>query len=575
MRIHILAPEEARRIAAGEVIDRPAAIVRECIDNALDAGATRIDVLIEGAGSARVEVRDNGCGMDSEDMLLCYQNHATSKISTLADLDTAVSLGFRGEALAATAAVARLEIISSMSGGEAWHLCVENMHKLFLETSQRTQGTTVSASGIFDSIPARKRFLKKGNAEFTMCRAVFVDKALAFPNIAFSLSLNGAAKLTVPPHASLHERFAFLLLNPEERGFLRTTEAAGVGFSLIIVVGGPELSSATRRNQYIFANGRRINSPALLQALEYGMQGWFPGGTHPIGALFITVDPALADFNVHPSKREARFVHEAALHHAVTEALRGLVQKPAPVRSIVLPQSYAGAAWHRKDDPKKKASWAQFAQYMRETSQKQDWYVADSQDNAERTLFPPEQKIKKQADIYYKGQIFGLFFLIERGDSLFIIDQHAAHERAIYETLRTQAIKSQELLVSIPLPSNHDEDSDFLSTYQQNLETLGISISCEHGQWFVNALPEQWHKSDSDTVADILNLRTAKENITERWLATVACHRAIKDGEYLSESLALDLARTVLDLPSPRCPHGRPLWLEIPRNDMLHAVQRP
>ncbi|MDR1445398.1 MAG: DNA mismatch repair endonuclease MutL, partial [Treponema sp.] len=208
-RIQVLPPEEARKIAAGEVIDRPAALIREFIDNAIDAGGTEIEVSIEGGGARRAEVTDNGEGMDREDLAACWLTHATSKIRSLKDLDTACSLGFRGEALAAAAAVAGLEILSSTGGREAWQLSVgPGGNTPVINQSMRTKGTSVRAIGLFDSIPARKRFLKREGTEANLCKQAFLDKAAAFPGITFRFYQEGRLVCFLPAAASLKERFA-------------------------------------------------------------------------------------------------------------------------------------------------------------------------------------------------------------------------------------------------------------------------------------------------------------------------------------------------------------------------------
>jgi DNA mismatch repair protein MutL len=280
-RIHILPPHEARKIAAGEVIDRPAALVREFLDNAIDSGATEIDVNVEAGGRSRVEVTDNGEGMSRDDLLLCRLPHATSKIHSLDDLSSSRTLGFRGEALAAAAAVARLEILSSTDGREAWLLTSEpGDGRSALTPATRTAGTSVRALGLFDTIPARKRFLKRESSEGALCRHAFLDKALAFPERAFRFTVDGRLKDYLPP-APAKERFARTILTGNEDAFLHEIAAAGDGFAMTILIGGPELHRPDKRRQYIFANRRRIWDYSLLQALEYGVQGWFPNGTHP------------------------------------------------------------------------------------------------------------------------------------------------------------------------------------------------------------------------------------------------------------------------------------------------------
>jgi DNA mismatch repair protein MutL len=271
-RIKILPPAEARRIAAGEVIDRPAALVREFIDNAIDADAVNIEVSVEEGGCKKIEVADDGVGMNREDLEICYLDHATSKINGLDDLDTAVTLGFRGEALAAAAAVSRLEIVSS-NGKEAWRIETgpgEN-YPLKPEQTRRTKGTTVRALNLFESTPARKKFLKREGSEGTLCRQAFIDKALAFPNINFRFIQDGKLKDFFPAVQSKKERFAAALLTGEEN-FLHEINVTGEGFNAAVVIGSPDLYRNDRRQLFVFANGRKVQDYSLIQAMEYGAQ---------------------------------------------------------------------------------------------------------------------------------------------------------------------------------------------------------------------------------------------------------------------------------------------------------------
>jgi DNA mismatch repair protein MutL len=565
-KIQVLPPAEARRIAAGEVIDRPAALVREFLDNAIDAGGRLIEVLIDEGGINRIEVVDDGDGMGKEDLELCYLAHATSKIRCLDDLKTAVTLGFRGEALAAAAAVSRLEILSSRDGREAWKLCVGPGEKNppNLELGRRAKGTSVRAIGLYDTIPARKRFLKRAGSEGTACRQIFNEKALAFPGVAFRYSQDESLKCFLPPASSLIDRFSQIFLEERESVFLHEISAIGNGFSVSVVAGGPELSRNDRRFQFVYANNRRIQDFSILQALEYGLQGWFPNGAHPIGAVFITIDPALADCNIHPAKREVRFADPGAIHHALSSALRdfcrhaNMVEK---VPTILAPEVPI--------EPKVGTFFADTFYAAEDTVPYSATYPTP-----EITPVPePELKLEKNRTRYL-GRIFDLFILVEKNDTLFVIDQHAAHERILYDKFLSGNIPKQELLVAIPFVTENQEEDSFLKQKQGELAKLGITIKQNGDEWLIEALPAGWKLSDRETVEEILNLKNAKENIGERWAATYSCRSAAKDGDFLDERTALALAEEALALPVSRCPHGRPIWLELTRDNLFKAVKR-
>ncbi|MCL1991472.1 MAG: DNA mismatch repair endonuclease MutL [Spirochaetes bacterium] len=619
-RIQILPPMEARRIAAGEVVDRPAALVREFIDNAIDAGAANIDVLIEGGGSKKIEVVDDGEGMGLRDLELCIITHATSKIRSLGDLDISRTLGFRGEALAAAAAVSRLEIITSTDGREAWRLesnpgaaaGAPAGGRPLIERSRRTRGTTVRSHNLFDAIPARKRFLKRDSSEAALCRQVFTDKALAFPQIKFSLMQDGALKFFFPAVASKKERFAAAFFETEEKKFLHEINVLDDGFSAQIIIGGPELQRGDKRLLHVFANGRRVQDYALIQAMEYGVAHWFPNGTHPVGALYIEIDPALADFNIHPAKREVRFRDAGSIHNAVSSHVRrffhhislqrtgtslmpgdqgetdyDVLQKSfsdsfLPIGSSGESRNWEPAGYNPAGYNPAGYSPAGFSpaglspQSLAMEALNENPPGESSVPAGQAQAGPASASVPQAggAGARYIGRAFGIFLLIERGERLFIVDQHAAHERLLYDRFLSRPIPKQELLAPIPFACESEDEDRFLEAKLVELARLGVEIEKDAaGGWLIQALPVGWQQSDSQTVKEILNLKAAKENMAERWAATLCCHKSIKDGGYLDESAALELALAAF-ASEPTCPHGRPVWTEISRQALFKAVRR-
>jgi DNA mismatch repair protein MutL len=589
--IQVLPPQEARRIAAGEVIDRPAALIREFMDNAIDAGASVIEVSIEGGGGKKAEVSDHGSGMDRENLENCVLPHATSKIRSLDDLDTVETLGFRGEALAAAAAVARLEIITAASSGEgashneAWRLeAGPGGDKLHITSASRTRGSTVRALNLYESIPARKKFLKRDGSEAALCRQVFIDKALAFPEITFRFTQDGKPKDFLPAANSKKERFAAAVLESGEGKFLHEIGVSGEGFSVDIVIGGPELSRADRRMLYVFANGRRIQDYSLINAMEYGTQGWFPNGTHPVGAVYLDIDPALADFNIHPAKREARFRDPGAIHHAISAGLRDFCRRRGQNQGFNLEtnnrNTNCNTDWFPRLD--RQGGEGDFLAMKALCLQRRHLdnppVFTPLPGHAENVAKDDPALAAEDAPIYgeprYAGYVFGVFILLEWGDKLFIIDQHAAHERILYDRFLSEPIPCQELLVPISFNTESEEDDSFLEAKKEELASLSIVIEKDTDAWRIDALPADWRLPDAQTVKEILGLRDAGENIAERWAATMSCHQAIRDGERLDEASALALAKEALTLPQPRCPHGRPIWTEITREALYKAVRR-
>ena len=314
--VKALDPETARKIAAGEVIDRPAAVIRELLDNAIDAGASKVQVEISGGGIDRIRVTDNGCGMSREDLAICTDTHTTSKISTAEDLLSLHSLGFRGEALSSIKAVSDLEITSTRNGPAAWKLQLGQILPARLHA-----GTVVQVENLFENFPARKQFLKRAAAETALCRTIFLDKALPHYRTEMRFIADGTLRFLLPPAQSLRERClaAFSFKEPEALFF--ELEGSGEYFSFRIVLGSPDVVRSDKRAIMVFVNGRRITEFGLTQAIEYGSEGYFPNGGHPVAFLFLTVAPSRVDFNIHPAKKEARFQDYSALHHAVSSAV--------------------------------------------------------------------------------------------------------------------------------------------------------------------------------------------------------------------------------------------------------------
>ena len=576
--IQILPPEEAKKIAAGEVIERPASLVREFMDNALDAGAALVEVSIEGGGIVRTEVSDDGCGMSREDLELCLLSHATSKIRSLSDLDSSKSLGFRGEALAAAASVAHVEILTSSKGSEAFKLESWPGKKINIEAASRTRGTSVRAMGLFDSIPARKRFLKREGSEAVLCKNIFNDKAMAFPDIGFRFFKDGQLKTFLPPHTSFKERFVKIALNdskasstaPNPEQFVYEISAKGQGYEIILVFGGPELSRQDRRQQYIFANARRIQDYSLVQALEYGLRGLFPNGTHPIGAVFVNIDPALADFNIHPAKREVRFLDSGAIHHSITSALENFRRRTFSHVSEELDYEQAARQQTFPEAhviPEHRPAAFPINAVIAQASDAPALHIAEAP-----VSYTTESLTRNGLRLI--GRIFDLFILVEYNEKLIIIDQHAAHERILFNSLLEKPVPEQELLVSLPFQTENKDEDQFLESRKDELARLGIKIEKDDGSWRIDALPSGWDLSAEETIKKILSLKTQGKDIVENWLISLSCVKAVKDGDYLDDESALALAEKALNLKELRCPHGRPIMFELSREEMLKAVKR-
>jgi len=331
--VKLLSKETASKIAAGEVIELPASVVRELLDNSIDAGASQIIVEIEEGGISSIRVSDDGCGMTREDLELCTHTHSTSKIEEAEDLLHLRSLGFRGEALSSVQAVSSLEITSTREGPAAWKLSLGK-----ISPARLNKGTTVEVKNLFENFPARKKFLKRPQYEAAQCRQTFVEKALPHYNIEMRYIADGINKLILPAHSSLKERClaAMSLKKPEELFYEINQE--GDGFSFKAVLGSPAVVRSDKRNIYIFVNGRRINEYGLVQAVCYASEGYFPNGGFPAAFVFLNVDPERVDFNIHPAKREAKFEDYKEIHHSLSSTISSFYKQKTV--SDLLKESY-------------------------------------------------------------------------------------------------------------------------------------------------------------------------------------------------------------------------------------------
>ena len=626
-----LSAEVARKIAAGEVIDRPNAIVRELMDNAVDSGADGIAVEIDSGGIEKVRVVDNGSGMTKSDLQNCARPHATSKIETETDLLHLSTLGFRGEALSSIAAVCRLSIIS---GGWKMRASVTEDH--IIERSASTAGTIVQAEGLFENFPARRRFLKRPAAEALMCKNTFIEKTLARPDIAFSFTADGERRITLEAGTSLKKRFVEAAL-PSENGslFYEISDSSGgenPDWSFICVIGEPGVSRTNKKDIYIFVNGRRITEYSLVQAIEYGGQGYFPNGTYPAAALFVTMKSDLVDFNIHPAKKEARFRDIASLHHGVSGALRNFFHqytlremKNDRNDKINNFQSFdfdATAGGKGISYGKNKDSILQAKDFSRivmhrgagnftnpyAREYKTDAYKARYSINHEAQDVPLElakkalsfdetrdgaasdaadktkpydaenaaEKIKTtNGGFHFLGSALGTFLVAEKGDTLYIIDQHAAHERILYDAIMQNQGKSQTLLVPYEIVTQNAADDIYLTRIRDEMKKAGIAAKNKgNGVWEIRSVPERWKGSENDLYRALLEKRVAPEDVISEIAAMTACKAAVKDGYVLDDAAASDLAEKALSLPDPHCPHGRPVWTAVTRAELFALVKR-
>ncbi len=432
-RISVLREDVSRKIAAGEVIDRPLSIVRELLDNALDAGAGAIDVHLRSGGLDGVRVVDDGAGMDRDDLGRCWLPHATSKIETEEDLLRVTSLGFRGEALSSMATASRLEIVSCPSGGVAHRLVVRGGRQEALEPCQGRPGTVVDVSELFFNYPARKKFLRSPSAEAGLCRSIFLDRAAAFPvrrvppvrgRRAAPVAAGRGSRPAASRSATTSNRACSA---PPRRG----ARGSRCGWSRPRRTAGATIGGWCRSSSTAGA----CRSSRSCRPWSSASRDTCPGGFHPVAFVFVDIDPSLVDFNIHPAKKEVRFRNLPEVHRAVVSATRTFLAGRQSV-TVFRDEPPAGLPF----DADRRASAPPAA-----------WPLPAP---------PPSVAAPSAGDnLRYLGQAFGVFLVCELPDRLLLVDQHAAHERIVYERLRRQRPAVQDLLFPLAFDASADEDA--------------------------------------------------------------------------------------------------------------------
>ena len=560
MTIKVLEEQVISRIAAGEVIERPASVVKELVENALDAGAVRIDVEVKGGGIELIRVNDDGSGIPSTEVSLAFERHATSKITDFDDLQSIDSLGFRGEALPSIASVAGVEVVSC-SEGEAAGMFVrlESGTVVTRQSRARARGTTVTVSNLFRQVPARLKFLKTISTENGHIANVISQYALAYPGVAFTLSVDGRVALRTSGKGRLLDAIIDVY-GVETAGRMLPLDAAedrwagGEASGDIRVsgmVGSPAVSRASRGNLSFFVNRRWVTSRLLSYAVEEAYHGLLMTGRHPVAVLNISLPPREVDVNIHPAKSEVKFRNESAVFRAVQSAVRRALVDRMPVPKIdEVAAPYAGST------PKLPELWP-----------------SDEAAKKQELLLPAEQPTLMQSlpVLRIVGQVMDSYIVAEGPDGLYLIDQHAAHERIRFDTLREQRasrdVEVQGLLEPVTFevaPRQQivlESCLDELASYGFSLEPFGERA------YLVRSVPalvagDSWPEMLRELLDELSG--EAKSDWQEKILASIACHGAVRSGQSLSEAEMRELVRRLEKTASPyTCPHGRPTVIRL------------
>jgi DNA mismatch repair protein MutL len=562
------------RIAAGEVVERPASALKELVENAIDAGATRIAVRLSDGGIGGIEVIDDGCGMSPPDMALALERHATSKLPDDA-IEQVATLGFRGEALPSIASVATLTVESRVRGAEGWKRTVDNGRVIEEGPAALPPGTRIRVEGLFARVPARAKFLRSPRAEYAACVDVVRRLAMARPEIGFTLEHDGRRSIAVQPDESGPERVAALI----DRELARNSVAVDhvrEGIRLGGVAGLPTFNRGVADHQYLFVNGRPVKDRLLIGSVRAAYQDMLARDRHPVLALFLDVPPEEVDVNVHPAKTEVRFREAGLVRGMIVGGLRAALDA-AGHRSAQRPSVAALGRWQVEPLV---PQWAPPAP----AAQASVWDHAPSfapapAARAEQAVTPPPVAADHPLGVA-RGQVAATYIVAEAADGLILVDQHAAHERLVLERMRRAMTEGGVARQALLLPEVVELDEpacDRLEARASELAELGLEIERFGAKAvLVRATPAMLGTSDARSLvtdlADELAAYDQALSLKEKLdgiAGTMACHGSVRAGRILSVAEMNALLREMEVTPhSGQCNHGRPTWVKLGHADI-------
>ncbi|MBI5121174.1 MAG: DNA mismatch repair endonuclease MutL [Rhodospirillales bacterium] len=585
MLLRLLPPTLVNRIAAGEVVERPASAVKELVENALDAGASRIEVTVADGGRTLIAVQDDGIGMTAPELDMAVERHATSKLHG-DDLTNILTLGFRGEALPSIGSVARLSIQSRRQGaGEAWKIAVEGGRKGPVEPAALSKGTRVEVRDLFYATPARLKFLKSANTETDHIVDVIERLALAHPKVGFKLSVEGGRKgFDLPPFAGDETEARRLrlgaVLGRDVIENVLALDAVRDDWRITGLAGLPSFGRATTQGQYLFVNGRPVRDRLLLGALKGAYQDMMAHDRHPVAALFLDLPSADVDVNVHPAKAEVRFRDPSFARGLIVSSVRAALQASGHRTTTTASQQAFGAF-----RPEGQRSGATF---LREgmAAQAPLGLGMPRPATAEVLQEPSEQSSEIPPLGFARGQIFETYIVAQSQDGLVLVDQHAAHERLVFERLKAQlaegGIKRQLLLVP-EIVEMEPAGRQRLLDAGADLAKLGLGIEAfGNGAVLVREVPAFLGQSDvrglirdlAEGLAEWGDLRVLETRLGDI-AARMACHGSVRAGRRLATGEMDALLRAMEATPhSGQCGHGRPTWVELKRADIERLFGR-
>lgn len=599
MSVRVLDPRVAQQIAAGEVVDRPASVVKELVENSLDAGASRVEIELSGGGTTRILVRDDGSGMSPEDAKVSVLRHATSKVQSVEDIEAVVTLGFRGEALPSIASVSSFSLTTSTGEGAGTKVVVEGGGEAEVIPTAHPKGTTVLVDRLFYNVPARRAFLKGSRAERAAIVEVVTHLAVAHPEVAFRLTDGGRDYLSLPESKDWLERLAQVLGVGKARAMRRVEYESGA-FRIEGYAALPSLTESSRSRQTISVNGRWVRGENLSRGLDDAYRATVPSGRYPPVALQVTVDPHRVDVNVHPTKQVVRFSEERAARDAVASAVRAAIEwRPSPPSSPPR-QSERAFTQERFSMPRTQHDFSsrvaeerpvypdapgQSLQEARERISEASKPLSAS--SAEPQPIPeelPERGALPRApveDLRVIGQLAAGYILIEEPEAMWVVDQHVAHERAILDRLNESESPPtmQELLVPevvelAPAEAETVADSlEELAVYGFEAEPFGPR-SVRVTSVISTLADRDVGGAFKDAFAAISGTEPGHRR-EDHILATIACHSAVKMGDRLSQPEMESLVNDWLTSRLPAtCPHGRSICYRVSTQEVARKLDR-
>ena len=616
-RIHALPDHLVNQIAAGEVVERPAAALKEIIENSIDAGATRIQVELAGGGIRLIRVADNGSGIHADDLPLALSRHATSKIASLQDLEHVRSMGFRGEGLASIASVSRLTLTSRQEGSPAARQVRARDGQIEpAAAAAHPVGTSVEVADLFFNTPARRKFLKSENTEYAHCATVFDRLALANPHIAFELVHNGKTTAKYPAQ-SQNERIAAVLGPDFQAASLPIDSGNGI-LRLHGLIAKPTFAQGRSSQQYCFVNNRFVRDKVMLHAAKQAYRDVLHQQITPAFVLFLELPPEMVDVNVHPTKTEIRFRDSQAVHQLVfhtlnktladtradqTDSVSNAGSLLQHIHSQRLPESGQGefsgspsarppVAYSPARAPQQqrltlqesRAAWQTYAELYKHSGSEDPELAALEQSRfapSTEAARPPETHAEEHPLGFAIAQLLGIYILAQAENSLLLIDMHAAAERVNYEKMKAQrqshgSLHSQQLLIPVSFEASHEEMAA-LAEHADLLRQYGLDCSAVGSHTIaVRAVPQMLGKADIPELARSMlqeaahtgSIRTVEER-ENRILSTMACHGSVRAGRRLTLPEMNALLRDMENTPrSNQCNHGRPTWVKLTLTDL-------